>query len=552
MNIDDNTPIENLPKAKVSPINSVSSIWLIPLIALIIGAWMVVDSYRQEGPLITIAFSTAQGIEVNQSMIKLRDIPVGKVIGMKLNDKLNGVILTVRLKKNTESLLSKDSLFWVVKPRIGLGSISGLSTILSGAYIELEAGKSTETTDHFVGLESPPLTPAGTPGLHLTLDSNSDHAFNIGDPVLFRGSKVGRIEYVHFNTDERKFYYNAFIDAPYDQLITTNTRFWEVKGVEIDITSQGLKFNTGTLETFLDGGVAFDVPTYLPKGEKITDRAYFSIYPNKEKVNEQLFQATQNYVLLFNQSVRGLKPGNSVEYKGIKVGEVVRTDIDYPEINNFLAKNTLLPVMIKLAPGRLGLPDNEIGLDKLQREMSQWISQGLHGVISIDNLVMGSKYIELKYTNASDYEASTFGDVLIIPTADGELQQLFSRVQEVATKIEELPLNNLLTNANGALVSITAAMKNFNAASTDFSTLLSRTDIQALVSQANASLKSVEQLTNSYTQGSQSNVQLNKVLQAIEKAVQSLNPLLLQIKMQPNSLVMPIRKQEEKIPMGVK
>ena len=541
---------QDLPKAVIKSVSKVSSIWLIPLVALTIGAWMIIDTWRQQGPLITIELSTAQGININETLVKLHEMPIGKVVDIKLNNKLNGVVLTARINKKASSLLTSDSQFWVVKPRISLGNISGLSTILSGAYIELSPGSKQTFSSNFQGLDNPPLTPFGTPGLHITLDSNSDHAFDIGDPVLYRGNKVGRIEYTHFNGKEGKFYYNVFIDAPYDQLITTNTRFWEVKGIEIDLSAEGLKFNTGTLETLLGGGVAFDVPSYMVKGEVITERAYFSIYPNKEKVNERLYSAGQNYMVLFSQTIRGLKPGAAVEYKGIKIGEVVRTDIDYPEVKDFLSKHTLLPVMIKISPGRLGLQDNEMGVYKSHQDMKKWISKGLHGVLNIDNLLTGSMYIELKYHTIENSEPKTYGDLLLIPTADSELKQLFERVSSIVNTIEELPFNGVIDSANNALNAMNTAMNTFDSASFEVAELLKNPQSQALIAQLNQTLLSVENLTNSYTNGSQSNQQLNQLMQTIEQTVKALTPLLIQLKMQPNSLIFSGKQRLELEPKG--
>ena len=284
------TPENNeLPEAVVKPVNRISTIWLIPLIALTIGAWMVIDQWLKQGPLITIEFSNAQGISPKESLIKLRNITVGKVVDIKLNDKLDGVIVSARMNRKASELLTKDSNFWVVKPRVSLSSVSGLSTILSGYFIEFSPGEEKTSKYHFVGLENPPSTPIGTPGLHITLDSSSDNAFDIGAPVLFRGSQAGRIEYAHLNTEEGKMYYNVFIEAPYDKLITTNTRFWEVTGIDFELSGQGVRINTGTIETLLGGGVSFDVPAYLTKGEPIKEHAQFSIFPNKQKLMSVYF-----------------------------------------------------------------------------------------------------------------------------------------------------------------------------------------------------------------------------------------------------------------------
>ncbi len=532
------TPENNeLPEAVVKPVNRISTIWLIPLIALTIGAWMVIDQWLKQGPLITIEFSNAQGISPKESLIKLRNITVGKVVDIKLNDKLDGVIVSARMNRKASELLTKDSNFWVVKPRVSLSSVSGLSTILSGYYIEFSPGEEKTSKYHFVGLENPPSTPIGTPGLHITLDSSSDNAFDIGAPVLFRGSQAGRIEYAHLNIEEGMMYYNVFIEAPYDKLITTNTRFWEVTGIDFELSGQGVRINTGTIETLLGGGVSFDVPAYLTKGEPIKEHAQFSIFPNKQKVNERVFYAAQSYMLLFNQSIRGLKPGSPVEYKGLHIGEVVRTDIDYPEMSNILDKNTLLPIMIKIYPGRLGLKDNEVGLHKMQRDMNQWITSGLHGSISNNNLLLGSKYIELKYIDSSLEAPETFGDLLLIPTADDELEQVMTRVSNITKSIEEIPFNDIIKSTSKALKVITESMDQFDSTSERFENLLNDPKSQTLIAQINSTLKGVESLTKSYSDGSKTNQQLNDVLQSLDKTINNLTPLIMKLNMQPNRLI---------------
>lgn len=532
------TPQNNeLPNAVVKSVSKISSIWLIPLIALAIGSWMVIDQWLKQGPLITIEFATAQGISQKDSFIKLRNITVGKVVDIKFNDELDGVIVTARINKEASALLTEGSQFWVVKPRISLSSVSGLSTLLSGYYIEFSPGESATSQYDFVGLETPPSTPLGTPGLHITLNSSSDNAFDIGAPVLFRGSQAGRIESTELNIKEGKMYYSVFIEAPYDKLISTNTHFWEVTGIDFELSAQGIRLNTGTIETLLGGGISFDVPTYLTKGDQLTEHAEFSIYPNKQKVNERLFNVAQNYMLLFNQSIRGLKPGSPVEYKGLHIGEVVRTDIDYPEISGVLDKNTLLPIMIKIYPGRLGLQDDAIGLHKVQRDMNHWITSGLHGAISQNNLLLGSKFIELKYNNTSIDTPQTFGDLLIIPTADDELEQLMTRVTNISKSIESIPFNDIVKSTSEALHVITESMDQFDSTAERFEALLNDPKSQSLIAQINATLKGVESLTKSYSDGSKTNQQLNDVLQSLDKTINNLSPLIMKLNMQPNRLI---------------
>ena len=288
--------------AEVKPVHRVSKVWFIPIIAVLIGSWMVFQTWSNQGPLITVFFETAEGITIDITKIKLREITIGKVVDLKLNDNFDGIQITARLEKNTQKLLKIDTEFWVVKPRIGNGGVSGLSTLLSGAYIELSPGIKSESRYDFVGLENPPVTPLGTPGLHITLDSDSQSGLDIGDSIIFRGIKVGRIEYVHFNVDERTVYYDAFIESPYDKLVTTNTRFWQINGIEIDLSADGLRVQTVTFETFIGGGVTFDVPANLPKGEIITNGRFSLFMKIKQRFCKNSIKTRKSlYCCLVNQ-----------------------------------------------------------------------------------------------------------------------------------------------------------------------------------------------------------------------------------------------------------
>ncbi len=247
--------------AEIKEVKSISKLWFLPLVALLIGCWMLYYQWSNQGSLITIHFLSAEGIEAGKTKIKFLNVNIGDVKSVQLNEDGDDVLVTARMSKAAEKLLVKDSQFWVVSPKVSLDGISGLSTIISGVYIQLSRGVSTEYKDKFYALESPPVTPLGTPGLHITLNSNDQFAYEKGDPITYKGLTVGQFEDIYFNFEERVVYYNAFIKAPYHKLITTNTKFWDITGLNVDLKADGLSIKTGNLETILSNGVTFDVPT---------------------------------------------------------------------------------------------------------------------------------------------------------------------------------------------------------------------------------------------------------------------------------------------------
>jgi len=387
----------NESEARVGGGVKFSKVWLVPLVALVIGAGMTYSHFAGQGPIIEITFVSGEGIQAGTTKVRRKNVEIGEVLDLRLSEDAENVVLSVRIYPHAAELLREDSLFWVVRPRIGTGGISGLSTLLSGAYIELSPGSDEESADRFEGMEKPPVTPLGTPGLHVTLDSAGNRPLNEGDPILFHGMPVGTIEFVFFNNEKRRTYYNAFIAAPYDQLVTAHTRFWFSSGLSVNLSADGIQVEVGSLSTLLGGGVAFDVPDGLPLGDLIRERAYFAIYENEGASREFRYDNALPFMVLFDDSVRGLRPGAPVEYRGVRVGEVVRTDIDYPEIGNLLEPDSRIPVLIEIVPARLGFADDYAVLSEVENRIDELIEGGLRAGLATGNLLTGRKYVELEY-----------------------------------------------------------------------------------------------------------------------------------------------------------
>ena len=239
---------------------------------------MIYYQWSNEGSEITIHFSTAEGMEAGKTKIKSRNVDIGEVSQIELNKNGNGVVVTAKIKKTAEHFLVTDSMFWVVSPQISHTGVSGLSTLISGVYIEISPGKSDTRRYLFDALNSPPVTPAGTPGLHITLIVMISLLMLKAILLFIKGLTVGQFEDIYFNFEERIVYYNAFIKAPYHQLITSNTKFWDVSGLQLDLNSDGISVKTGNFETMLTNGVTFGIPKGMEIGEKIGERSYFDIY----------------------------------------------------------------------------------------------------------------------------------------------------------------------------------------------------------------------------------------------------------------------------------
>lgn len=528
--------------ADISQSQSLSAIWLIPVIALLIGLWMVYDQWSNQGPLISIQFHSAAGLEATKTRLKTRDVDIGEVEDIQLMRDSDGVLIHVRVDKTAEHLLREDSQFWIVSPRITHNGITGLNTLLSGSYIEMSPGKSTQAKYEFEGLNEPPVTPYGTPGLHITLNSNDEFAFAAGDPIIYKGLTVGRVEDIYFNFYERVVYYNAFIKAPYHKLITDNTRFWNASGLSVDLTSDGISVKTGNIETLLTNGITFGIPDGTPPGEVITDRAYFDVHPDYETAISPTYQHALKYVMLVSDTVRGLTIGAPVEYRGIRIGEVLAINLRNNTLDdsqdNLLESDYKIPVLFSIEPGKVGLPDSEQGIQTIKAQNELWVKQGLRARLQVGNLLTGKLFVELQhYPDEPAAEMGYFLDYPMIPTTLDDFSQLTHKASNLLDKFNKLPIEDLSEEMTAMARDFRNTAAAFKKASENVTQMLGEVDKQALIAQMNATMDSFKKLAEGYSSGSQSHEQLIQAIENLNTRMQELQPLLLRLNHQPNSLI---------------
>ena len=494
-----------------------SSVWLVPLVAFGIGIWMVYAHYSSQGPLISIGFATAEGIEPDKTKVRAKNVEIGEVMGVRLAEDARSVLLSVRVHKESEYLLHEDSKFWVVRPRIQPGGVSGLDTLLSGAYIEMEPGKSPALSRQFEGLNSPPETSSEVEGMRLTLDNSTNKTLQAGAPILFGGMPAGRVEDINFDVGRRITNYTVFIDAPYDSLITDNTRFWFNSGWAADISASGVRLEVGTLETIVTGGLSFGVPEGQPLGQQVTSPSLaFKVYNNEEASNERMYTHSLSYIIMANKSVRGLQPGAPVEYRGVKIGEVLRTDIDYnTEVVHLLEPGSRTPILIKVEPARLGYADTADDALLASERLDDLINQGLHGEIKTTNFLTGAQLIDLHYIDNKGDARELFAGFTVIPTAEGQVDQLLVLLENTARNINDLPLEEVTEQA------------------------------LATLTETQSTLDSYQQLAADYSSGSESHRDLQRNLRSLQRAIDEFTVLTRQIRHQPNSILFGSRQTSE-------
>jgi paraquat-inducible protein B len=453
------------PKPIVRPVRRLSPIWIIPILAALLGVWLAWKYYAARGPAITVTFETAEGIVAGKTPVMARSVTVGTVDTVNLSSDLKGVVVTMQMSHEATRLLTDDTKIWVVRPRYGAGGISGLGTLVSGSYIELAPGVSKAARRHFVGLEQPPVTPGGVPGLHVTLFTDEAGGLAPGSSITYKGLSAGRIETRVFHPQTGKVEFGAFIFAEYASLVRTNTRFWNVSGLNVQVGANGLQLQTGTLESLLTGGITFGAQPGGGSAPAALDGATFSLYSSLEETTKFSMRSSVPYLLLFTGGVRGLSDGAPVEFRGVRIGTV--NGVSFRYLPNDPERR--VPVLIQLDPTFItNLPSENT--EAAENFVAESVRGGLRASLKTGNLLTGQMYVDLDFQK--DAPAATVTELegyRVIPTTSGGLGALQDKATALLDKLAALPLDDTVKNATAALESIKTTADNLGKTAGGFS-----------------------------------------------------------------------------------
>lgn len=430
----------------------ISAAWLIPLVALAIAATMAWRHYSALGPEIRILLQSGSGIEPGRTTIRYRDVEVGVIKRLSFTSDLSAVVATAQMDAEIADQLTDSARFWVVRPQISAAGIAGLETVLSGIYVGVDWGETPgRPTDTFEVLSSPPQTAAGTPGRRFRLFATDGASAAAGSPVFFKSIEVGRVETKTLSEDFAVIEYEIFVNAPHDQRVTTATRFWDASGLDIELGAEGVRIAAPSLVSILRGGIAFDTlgPPPGPDGSVEEGRAY-ELYASARAAEDSLFENPGEELRLtiaFAESVRGLSEGAPVEYRGLQIGSVEDVEL---RIGESLSEAEIVTTVV-LQPRRFGFYERD--QDAVLAFFRRSVERGLRARLAVGSFVTGATYVqfvELPAARAAelDLDAMPYPRLPSVPSQLGVLQ---GSVEEILTRIERLPVEELLANASGFL-----------------------------------------------------------------------------------------------------
>ena len=414
-----------------------SAVWLIPFVAAMIGGWLTYRFVSDRGPTIEVTFRTAEGLEAGKTRLKYRDLEMGVVDSLELAADLSHVIATIQMNRGTERFLSDRTRFWVVRASVTAGGVSGLGTLFSGAHIAMDPIDGEAPTWKYTGLESAPLVTSGDPGSRFILRSPTQGSLSAGSPVYFRQVKVGEVIRADLDASGNAVNIDVFIRRPHDERVRETTRFWNVSGVEMTLSAEGVRVNTESIVSILLGGVAFDNPDLQP-GKQAEPGSTFYLYPSRSDFSVPSGRARKHYVLYFAGSVKGLAPGGAVEFRGIRIGSVISVNLEYDEAKS----DFQIPVVIEIEPEQLSWSgdDNE----RADQRMKRLVRKGLRAQLKTTNLLTGQLAIGFDmYPDAPAARVREGGTYAELPTVPTPLEELATSLTRLVGRLERLPLEGL-------------------------------------------------------------------------------------------------------------
>lgn len=453
----------DIPEAVVTPRSRwrMQIVWLVPIIAVLIGAWLAIKAVVEQGPTITITFNTGEGLEAGKTKIKFKDVDIGVVKSVTLSSNHRGVVATAELAKDASSLLVDDTRFWVVRPRISGGTVSGIGTLLSGSFIGMDVGTSSKSKQNFIGLETPPVIATGVPGREFILKGQDMGSLDVGSPIFYRRLQVGQIISYALDDNGKGVTLHVFINAPYDKYVKPDTRFWQASGIDVSLDTTGVKVNTESLVAILIGGLAFQTPDETADQPEAPVSTAFELFRDRAEAMKQHDTIVDIYVVNFKESVRGLTIGAPVDFRGIVVGEVAAINTRFDRATRQFS----IPVTVRFYPARFtsryesGESGGRIGGNR--RELTQWlVDHGLRAQLRTGNLLTGQLYIALDFfPNAAKAQMDWSRTPPEMPSAPGGLQSLQDSLTSLLAKLNKIPFEGIGNDAHQTLTDANLLIK---------------------------------------------------------------------------------------------
>ncbi len=521
-------PEIDLPTPEIRAKRSISIVWIVPAVAALIGLWLGVKAWMEKGPTVVIAFQTAEGLEAGKTRIRYKDVEIGKVEAIQLSSDLSQVLVRAQLVKDAENYVSESSRFWVVRARVSAAQVSALGTLLSGAYIGMDPGKPGKYRTTFKGLEKAPNVITGQPGRLFVLKAERLGSLDAGSPIYHRQVKVGEVVGCELDKDSQAVSIQVFVLEPHSRLVRRDTRFWNAGGISMKVDTEGVKVAAESLSALVLGGIAFENPVSLDPSPGAAEGTVFPLFENRDKIFEKTYLEKHYYVLSFRDSVRGLRRGAPVEFRGIPVGEVADIRLEF-HTDRMEAR---IPVLIALEPERMALLGTRT--TTVEQAMERLVARGLRAQLKTGSLLTGKLFVDLDFhPEAPPRRVDHRGTYPELPTAPKALESVMANLNAFLDRLRRLPLESLVQELRATVPTLRTTLEQARVT-------LARADAETLP-RAQATLEQAQKTLQALEQGIVADApvphDLRKALEAFQKAAASVQALTDYLAEHPNALI---------------
>ena len=510
---------------------SFSPIWIIPIVALLIGLFLIYRVISETGPTVTISFNAASGIEAGKTKVKFKDVEVGEVTNVDINDDLSGVTITIEMNNTTDKYMTDKSRFWVVQPQISAGTITGLGTLLSGNYIGMDPSSEGKKTKVFTGLEQPPVIHSDEDGREFKLHAKALGGLKSGSPVYFRQIMVGSVVDYRF-LDSGDLELEVFVREPYDKHVNAATRFWNAGGIDVTLSAAGLEIKTQSLVTIIAGGIAFDTVAGLGRdaSQPAAEKQIFDLYPSRTASQSKIYTEKHKVLMYFADPVRGLLPGAPLELRGYKIGKVLDISFEFDHATD----EVRIPVLAEIEPQRV----NATGESDFHTTIEQLVANGLRASLQSGNIVFGKLLVDLEFhPDEPPVKVDFSGKYPVIPTIRGGVNEILRDAQALVKELRKTgnSINDFLDSKSfkDSVSDLSATLGHIEQISAQINEEAAP-QVSAVLSGAAATLQEAQSMlaANSTTR-----TEINRLLQELAGAARSIRLLADYLEQHPEAII---------------
>jgi len=539
-----------IPEIKESSkFNFVTSIWIVPFIALIIAGWLGYQYFEDRGPEIRIIFPVNESLVAGQSVVKFRNVPVGKITDIYVEQEIEGVVVVVRMNsKRSNPYLTEKAKFWIVKPEVGIGGVSGLDTLLSGTYINIYSdlgGK--EDKDEYIGLSQPYHDSKNGEYFHLLSLDGQD--ISVGMPIFYENIKVGQIEYTYLSLDNKSVDTIVFIDKQYAHLVHNDSKFWIKSMINVDFSKGNLDVNIAPLNFMLQGGIVFS-SSGEDVNETVDAKRIFPIYKSKTKAESKTIGSTlknfKKYKLFTDHSTANLRKQAPVRFSGFDIGWVGEIKQNYSKATHKMTAEIVIGI------------DTSVFEDSSEQNSSgevnlyEAVTEGLRARLDTLDLISGMLFVDLAFEEKEDNVSITEGkEYAIFPMSKEGSSSMMGSMTRIMDKLSKLPLEKLVNSldkvineASEPIANANEMLKELKKSAADLSEMTSKKSFKAMPNEVNKTikeltrtLKSTRKVIDTYGKGSMMNEQLSYTLEILTKTSKEMEVFLRLLNRKPNSLI---------------